>query len=60
MQCLQEILTIHIVDEDILAPITPAHDMVDGSGILDPHLSWHKRGLDHSAKSKEETNQSMG
>lgn len=35
-QRLEEILPVHFVHKNVLSAIAPAHDMVDGSGLLDP------------------------
>ena len=40
-QRLEEILPIHIVQEDVLAPASPAHDMIHGPRVLDAHLPRH-------------------
>jgi len=40
-QCLDEVLPIDIVQEDVLTPITPAQDVVDGTQLLDSHFARH-------------------
>ena len=40
-QRLEEILPVHIVQEDVLTPVTPAHDMIHGPCIFDPSFAWH-------------------
>src|ERR1035437_8420646 len=40
-QGLEEILSIHIVQENVLAAISAAHDVVDGPLILDSHFARH-------------------
>jgi len=40
-QCLEEILPVHIVHIDVLAPIPTAHHMVDGSRKIDSQLARH-------------------
>jgi hypothetical protein len=44
-QGLEEILTIHIVVENVFAPIPTAHDVVHGSRILDAQLARHEDRL---------------
>src|SRR5437868_3824995 len=34
-QGFEEVLAIHLIEVDILLAISPAHDMVNGSGIFD-------------------------
>jgi hypothetical protein len=38
---LEEILPVHVVQVDVLAPIAPAHYVADGAGIFDAQLSRH-------------------
>lgn len=40
-QCLDEVLPIDIVQEDIFTPITPLQDVVDGAQLLDLHFARH-------------------
>jgi hypothetical protein len=40
-QSLEKILTIHVIQENRLAPVSPAHDVVDGSGIFNARLVRH-------------------
>jgi hypothetical protein len=40
-QCLEEILPVHIVEINVLAPIPAAHHMVDGSSKIDSQLTRH-------------------
>jgi hypothetical protein len=40
-QGLEKILTIHVIQENRLAPVSPAHDVVDGSGIFNARLARH-------------------
>ena len=40
-QRLEEIVTIHIVEVDVFPAVAPAHQMVDGTGILDSRFSRH-------------------
>jgi len=41
-QRLQEILPVHVAQKDVLTPVTPAHDVVNRSRILDAQLPWHQ------------------
>jgi hypothetical protein len=43
---------IDVIHEDILAPITAAHEMVDGSGKSDRHLPWHDGGSSQENEKK--------
>jgi hypothetical protein len=38
---LEEILPVHIVEEDVLAPVTAAHDVVNGAWKFDSQFSRH-------------------
>jgi hypothetical protein len=38
---LDEVMPIHVVEEDVIAPVATAHDMVHGDGILDSHFARH-------------------
>jgi hypothetical protein len=40
-QSFNEILPVHVVQEDILPPIAPAHDVIQRARILHSKLSWH-------------------
>ena len=40
-QRLKEIVTVHIVEVDVFPAVAPAHQMVDGTGILDSRFSRH-------------------
>lgn len=40
-QCLEKILPVHIVQENVLALVATAHDVVHGTGVLDAQLAWH-------------------
>jgi len=40
-QRFEKILPIHVVHENVLAPIAPIHEMVNGAGVLDAQLAWH-------------------
>ena len=44
-QRFEEILSIHIIYENVLAPVAPIHDVVNRAGILDSHRAWHGRKL---------------
>jgi hypothetical protein len=37
----QEILAIDVIQEDRLAPVTPAQDVLNRPSILDSHLARH-------------------
>jgi len=41
-QGLEEVLSIDVVDKNVLLAVTPAHDVVNGAGILDSHFPWHR------------------
>ena len=36
-----KIVTVHVIEEDVLAPVTPAHHMVHGAGIFNASLACH-------------------
>jgi len=38
---LEEIVAIHVVQENRLAPFAPANDVIDGTGEFDSDLAWH-------------------
>jgi hypothetical protein len=40
-QGLEEILAIHIVQENVVPAVTPAHDMVNGARVLNSELARH-------------------
>ena len=40
-QSLEEILPVHIVQIDVLAPVPAAHHMLDGTGKIDSDLPRH-------------------
>ena len=40
-QRLEEIVTVHLVPEDVFPAVAPAHHRVDGPGILDSRFSRH-------------------
>jgi len=40
-QRLEEILPIHIIQENVLSPVAPTHHMVNRPGILDSNLARH-------------------
>ena len=40
-QRLEEIVTIHLVQEDVFPAVAPAHHMVDGPGILNSDFARH-------------------
>jgi hypothetical protein len=35
------LLSIHIIQENVLTPITPMHHVVNGTWIFDSELAWH-------------------
>src|SRR4051812_49937682 len=41
-QSSYEIVTVNVIEENVLAPIASAHYMVEGSRILDSQLAWHQ------------------
>ena len=41
-QRFEKILSVHIIQENILAPVAPAHDVIHRRRILDSHLAWHQ------------------
>ena len=49
-QGLQEIMAIHIIQEDVLLSVSPAHHMTDGTGILNARLAWHEVSVPGSGK----------
>jgi hypothetical protein len=60
-QGFQEILTIHIVQENVLAAISAAHEVVDGPLILHSHFTRHNSEPANSrVPSQIKTNQTMG
>jgi len=40
-QRLDEILTVHVIQENILPPVAPAHHMIHGSGIFYASFARH-------------------
>src|SRR5439155_7992323 len=44
-QSFQKVLPIHIIDENLLASIISAHDMVNRAGIFNAQLAGHRRIL---------------
>jgi hypothetical protein len=38
-QCLEEVLAVNVVGEDVFAAVAPAHDVVHGARVLDAHLA---------------------
>ena len=42
-QRLEEILSIHVIDEDVLPAITSAHDVINRTRVLNSDLSRHRR-----------------
>ena len=40
-QGLEQVLAIDVVQVDSLAAVAPAHDVVDGTRVLDAQLAWH-------------------
>ncbi len=44
-QRLDEIVPVHVIQEDPLPPVAPAHDMVCGAGILKAELARHVGSL---------------
>src|SRR3989442_3884488 len=40
---LQEIVAVHIAEENILALISSAHDMIHCTGKFQSHLAWHRQ-----------------
>src|SRR2546422_997099 len=65
-ECLERILGINDVHENVLAPVAPIHDpsihhMVNGTGLLDPQLAWHaaeERAFPQFQPSAKSTNMS--
>ena len=47
--CFEEILSIDFIEENVFAPISSAHHMVNRSRILNADFSWH--GLTTTGKS---------
>ena len=41
-QGLQEILPVHVIEKNILAPVAAAHDVIQGAGILDAPFAGHR------------------
>ncbi len=41
-QGLDEIVPVHIIQKDVLAPVPPAHHMIHGTGIFNASLAWHE------------------
>jgi hypothetical protein len=39
---LEEVLPVHVVEEDVFAPIPAAHHMVHRTWIFHPQLTWHE------------------
>jgi hypothetical protein len=44
-QGLEEILPVHVIEENGFLAIAPAQDVVNGPGILDAHQSGHGPSL---------------
>jgi hypothetical protein len=40
-QGLYEVLPIHVIQENVLAPISSAHHVVDGVRIFNPYFARH-------------------
>ena len=46
-QGLDEVMPVHVVQEDVLALVATAHHVIHGAGILDSHFARHDaKGLD--------------
>ena len=55
-ECLEEILAVNIVEIDVFAPIAAAQHVVNGTGILDPDLTWHgRRMMGDGARKQDQT-----
>jgi hypothetical protein len=40
-QGLEKIVPIHIIQENLVPAVASAHDMVNGSGVLNSEFAWH-------------------
>jgi hypothetical protein len=57
---LQEILAIDVIQENVLLPITAAHDVINGIFVLDAQLSGHGATLGEcQGRSKRKLNHAM-
>ena len=57
---LYKVLAIHIIQEDILTPVSTAHDVVEGAWIFDSQLAWHQNLLPAlQSEPKQKMNQTM-
>src|SRR5207247_10130037 len=45
LTCLQEITAVHIAEENILALISAAHDMIHCTGKFQSQLAWHRQRI---------------
>ncbi len=44
-QGLEEVVPVHVVQEDVLAPVPTAQDMIDRAGILESEPARHGKGV---------------
>ena len=44
-ESLEEIATVDVIQEDHLAPMAAAHEVVNSPGTLDPLLAWDRHGV---------------
>jgi hypothetical protein len=47
-KCLEKILSINVIVEDVFPTTAPAHDMVKSTGILNPDFPWHRMKMNNS------------
>jgi hypothetical protein len=40
-QVFEKILPVHIIPKEVLPPVAPAHDVVNGPSIFNSHFSRH-------------------
>jgi len=59
-QCLDEVLPIDIVQEDVLTPITLAQDVVDGTQLLTRILRGMRQNYSHGMNVKAKTAPTYG
>jgi hypothetical protein len=60
-QSLEEILPIHIIEEDLVPSVTTAHYVVNGTGILNSEFARHGGRFPKQQRTvKQNMNESMG
>jgi len=60
-QGLDEIMPIHIIQKDLIPPVATAHEMIEGTWVLDAQPARHGRACEESAaQGKQKTKEYMG